>query len=124
MGAGARVPVGIGVVHIPAAEGGHLAVLRWAREHDCPWDKSVCEYISWKHPDTQARMGAAAARVAVLPPSQTHKTPTRRHQMTRLRAGLGCGAVSAGARIPAPSLLTSVPAARPSNAMRGPKYIV
>ena len=26
-----------------AAEGGHLDVLKWARENDCPWDESVRE---------------------------------------------------------------------------------
>ena len=26
-----------------AAEGGHLEVLQWARENDCPWDASTCE---------------------------------------------------------------------------------
>ena len=25
-----------------AAEGGHLAVLRWARQHDCPWNEGTC----------------------------------------------------------------------------------
>ena len=25
-----------------AARGGHLAVLRWAREHNCPWDADEC----------------------------------------------------------------------------------
>ena len=25
-----------------AAEGGHLEVLQWAREHDCPWSESTC----------------------------------------------------------------------------------
>ena len=25
-------------VFVWAAEGGHLEVVRWAREHDCPWD--------------------------------------------------------------------------------------
>jgi hypothetical protein len=30
-------------MHVPtAAEGGHLEVLRWAREHDCPWDVATC----------------------------------------------------------------------------------
>jgi hypothetical protein len=24
-----------------AAERGHLAVLQWAREHDCPWDSAI-----------------------------------------------------------------------------------
>ena len=26
-----------------AAAAGHLQVLRWAREHDCPWDYRVFE---------------------------------------------------------------------------------
>jgi hypothetical protein len=25
-----------------AARGGHLAVLQWLREHDCPWDWGTC----------------------------------------------------------------------------------
>ena len=25
-----------------AASGGHLHVLRWAREHGCPWDAATC----------------------------------------------------------------------------------
>ena len=25
-----------------AAYGGHLEVLRWMREHDCPWDEATC----------------------------------------------------------------------------------
>jgi hypothetical protein len=25
-----------------AAAGGHMAVLRWAREHYCPWDEWTC----------------------------------------------------------------------------------
>ena len=25
-----------------AAEFGHLDVLRWAREHECPWDERTC----------------------------------------------------------------------------------
>ena len=25
-----------------AAEGGHLEVLMWARENDCPWDEDTC----------------------------------------------------------------------------------
>ena len=29
-----------------AALGGHLEVLLWARERDCPWDKSTCEYAA------------------------------------------------------------------------------
>jgi len=25
-----------------AAEGGHLEVLKWVREHDCPWYAGTC----------------------------------------------------------------------------------
>ena len=35
-----------GIIFSPfafAAEGGHPEVLRWARQHDCPWDEQVCE---------------------------------------------------------------------------------
>jgi hypothetical protein len=28
-----------------AARGGHLDVLKWARERGCPWDKRPCEYL-------------------------------------------------------------------------------
>jgi len=36
------VPVGLGNVYV-AAEGGHLEVLKWAREHNCPWHgEDVC----------------------------------------------------------------------------------
>jgi hypothetical protein len=42
VGAGARLPVGMADVCVWAAEGGHLAVLRWAREHDCPWNTNSC----------------------------------------------------------------------------------
>ena len=31
-----------GFVCTCAAEGGHLKVLRWARENGCPWDESTC----------------------------------------------------------------------------------
>jgi hypothetical protein len=31
-----------------AAEGGHLEVLRWAREHHCPWDGRTCAWAA-KH---------------------------------------------------------------------------
>ena len=30
-----------------AAAGGHLEVLKWARERDCPWDKFTCEYAAY-----------------------------------------------------------------------------
>ena len=29
-----------------AAEGGHLEVLRWAREHHCPWNEVTCYYAA------------------------------------------------------------------------------
>ena len=38
-----------------AAQGGHLDMLKWAREHDCPWDKDSCEAASLNHhPETLA----------------------------------------------------------------------
>jgi hypothetical protein len=33
---------------INAAERGHLDVLRWAREHGCPWDERTCTYASYR----------------------------------------------------------------------------
>jgi hypothetical protein len=30
-----------GIFRLALAEGGHLDVLQWAREHGCPWDKQV-----------------------------------------------------------------------------------
>ena len=38
MGARERLPVGRVDVLAPA-EGGHLAVLQWARANGCPWDR-------------------------------------------------------------------------------------
>ena len=29
-----------------AAKGGHLDVLKWARENDCPWDEHTCTYAA------------------------------------------------------------------------------
>ena len=29
-----------------AAKGGHLEILQWARENDCPWDSSTCSYAA------------------------------------------------------------------------------
>ena len=37
-----------------AARGGHLEVLQWAREHGCPWDRSECAEKSRDHPETWA----------------------------------------------------------------------
>ena len=30
-----------------AAEGGHLEVLQWAREHGCPWDEKTCYWAAY-----------------------------------------------------------------------------
>jgi len=38
-GAGARLPVGFSDRCAYAAGDGHLEILQWAREHDCPWDE-------------------------------------------------------------------------------------
>ena len=40
MGAGARLRLGR-VECARAAADGHLDVLRWAREHDCPWNEDL-----------------------------------------------------------------------------------
>ena len=37
-----------------AAAGGHLDVLRWARAHGCSWYKRECEFASRHHPETLA----------------------------------------------------------------------
>jgi hypothetical protein len=29
-----------------AAGGGHLEVLKWARENDCPWDETTCAWAA------------------------------------------------------------------------------
>jgi hypothetical protein len=39
VGAGARLPLEWGERCVSAAEAGQLKVLRWVREHDCPWDE-------------------------------------------------------------------------------------
>jgi len=46
-----------------AAGGGHLAVLQWAREHDCPWASTTCEEA------------AAGGHVAVLQWAIEHGYP-------------------------------------------------
>jgi hypothetical protein len=43
-----------GLTCVRAAAGGHLEVLRWARETGCPWRKDFCHAVSWNHPETQA----------------------------------------------------------------------
>jgi hypothetical protein len=47
VGAGARVPAGLGDRCARAARNGHLEVLKWAREHDCPWDEITCSLAAW-----------------------------------------------------------------------------
>ena len=42
LGENERVPVGGKGVCVAAQEG-HLEVLQWAREHDCPWDAMTCK---------------------------------------------------------------------------------
>jgi len=39
VGARERLPVGRGRTCANAAKGGHLEVLKWARENGCPWDE-------------------------------------------------------------------------------------
>ena len=61
-----------------AAMGGHLEVLQWAREHGFLWDKLVCQYVSGSgyYPEThQAWLGAGARTTDWLLP----------HKRTRLR---------------------------------------
>jgi hypothetical protein len=31
-----------------AAERDHLEVLKWAHENGCPWDERTCAYAAWK----------------------------------------------------------------------------
>jgi len=37
-----------------AAQGGHLEVLRWAREHGCSWNGRACESVCRSYPETVA----------------------------------------------------------------------
>ena len=37
-----RWPFACGSTCATAAEGGHLKVLQWCREKDCPWDQETC----------------------------------------------------------------------------------
>ena len=74
VGAGARLPVGLQDVRV-AAVFGHLEVLKWARDHDCPWNETTCtkavegghlEVLKWarKHgcPWTAAMRDLAATK--------------------------------------------------------------
>jgi hypothetical protein len=42
----ARYRVAESVICAFAAGNGHLEVLRWAREHDCPWSTLTCAYAA------------------------------------------------------------------------------
>jgi hypothetical protein len=48
-----------------AAWGGHLDVLKWAREHHCPWDENTC------------MKAAESARLEVLHWAMEHGAPLR-----------------------------------------------
>jgi hypothetical protein len=41
VGARERLPVGQTDV-LRAAKGGHLEMLKWARENGCPWNEETC----------------------------------------------------------------------------------
>ena len=41
-----------------AAEGGHLAVLQWARRQGCPWDRERCMFAVMRHAHVCAWIGA------------------------------------------------------------------
>jgi hypothetical protein len=43
-----------------AAAGGHLAVLQWARQHGCTWDKEVCSSAVGRRAPGNAAMGPPA----------------------------------------------------------------
>ena len=48
MGAGAQLPLSVGRSDVfVAAQCWHLAVLRWADEHDCLWESGMCELAAW-----------------------------------------------------------------------------
>ena len=51
VGAGARLSLGFNDA-LFAAEGRHLEVLKWAREHGCPWNKRLFILASHNHPET------------------------------------------------------------------------
>ena len=48
-----------------AAKGGHLEVLRWARENGCPWNPSECLTASAQQPAVIAWIEEWQARYAV-----------------------------------------------------------
>ena len=38
--------IGIVILVLNAARGGHLEVLKWARENGCDWNISTCSYAA------------------------------------------------------------------------------
>ena len=46
MGAREWLPVERGHVHVRSEKVGHLEVLKWLRENDCPWDEETCMYAA------------------------------------------------------------------------------
>ena len=58
MDAGAWVPLEREACAIAAARG-HLEVLKWAREHQCPWDEDMCGCCSgWSTGGVEVVAGA------------------------------------------------------------------
>ena len=71
-------------------KGGHLEALRWAREHDCPWDSTTCaaaaaggqlDVVKWarKHgcpwSDLTCRWAAVSGHLEVLKWAREHGCP-------------------------------------------------
>jgi hypothetical protein len=73
VGGGARLSVEPWDVCI-AAEGGHLQVLKLAREHDCPWDEQTCE------------KAAEGGHLEVLKWAREHDCPWNEDVQSLLRA--------------------------------------
>jgi|AntAceMinimDraft_5_1070358.scaffolds.fasta_scaffold06218_3 hypothetical protein len=51
-----------------AAGGGYLDMLKWAHEHDCPWDEDTCQFAARGGTPERAQLGAWAP----LPVGQVH----------------------------------------------------
>jgi hypothetical protein len=50
-----------------AADGGHLNVLRWAREHGSPCYKRMCGFVASIHPETLAWVRAQPSQAHLIP---------------------------------------------------------
>ena len=63
-------------------------VLQWAREHDCPWNKQMCEAESgWESP-RDAGIGAHAT-IGRMPPITNRRHTDATTHMTHWRAARG-----------------------------------